>query len=76
MNNRGVVFFGIGFELVAMCVGGYFLGQFIDDYMGWKAFASTYLVLVLLISWFVHLFYLLRKFEREGHRDSPSDPKF
>lgn len=66
MNQKGIVFMGIGFELVAMCVGGYFLGEFIDQHMGWKAFASTYLVLVLLLSWFIHLIYLLRKFEKEN----------
>lgn len=63
MDSR-IVFLGIGFELVALCAGGYFLGEFIDQQMGWKTTASTYLVLVLLIGWFVHLIYLLRQFER------------
>lgn len=66
MNGKGIVFMGIGFELVAMSVGGYFLGDFIDKHMGWKAVASTYLVLILLIGWFVHLVYLLRKFEKDA----------
>jgi hypothetical protein len=65
-NNKGIVFLGIGFELVAMCVGGFYLGAYIDQYYGWTAFASTYLVLALLLSWFLHLFYLLRKFEKDG----------
>lgn len=72
MNTKGIVFLGIGFELVAMCVGGYFLGEFIDQYMGWKAFASTYLVLILMISWFVHLIYLLRRFEKEENEPGNS----
>ncbi len=63
--NKGIVFFGIGFELVALCAGGFFLGEFIDKEMGWKATASSYLVLILLVGWFVHLFYLLRQFERD-----------
>ncbi|NJL24460.1 MAG: hypothetical protein HC902_04365 [Calothrix sp. SM1_5_4] len=71
--NKGIVFLGIGFELVAMCIGGYILGEYIDTYMGWKATASTYLVLVLLISWFFHLFFLLRKFEKDNEDgDRPS----
>ena len=73
LMNKGIFFFGIGFELVAMCIGGYFLGEFIDQQMGWKATASTYLVLVLLLSWFFHLFILLRKFERE-HADEFDGP--
>jgi hypothetical protein len=67
-KNRGIVFLGIGFELIAMCGGGYFLGDFIDQKMGWKSTASTYLVLSLLIGWFVHLIYLLRKFEKDSER--------
>jgi uncharacterized membrane protein len=71
---NGIVFLGIGFELVAMCVGGFYLGQAIDDHYGWKSIASTYLVLVLLVAWFVHLFYLLRKFEKEND-DGSGGPK-
>ncbi len=69
MMDRGLLFLGIGFELVAMCVGGYFLGRQIDEYMGWNSRASVFLVLILLIGWFVHLFYLIRKFEQD------EDPK-
>lgn len=71
MNQKGIVFFGIGFELIAMCAGGYFLGDYIDRYMGWKAIGSTYLVLILLIGWFVHLIYLLRKFEKDNQDELP-----
>lgn len=70
--DRGIVFLGIGFELVALSVGGYFLGQYIDEKMGWKSTASTYLVLILMISWFFHLFYLLRKFEKDTENDDGS----
>ena len=45
----------------------------IDEKMAWKNFASTYLVLALLIGWFVHLIYLLRQFEKENP-DSSQNP--
>lgn len=64
MVGKGVVFLGIGFELIGLTTGGYFLGEYIDSYMGWKAFASTYLVLLLMIGWFAHLIYLLKQFEK------------
>lgn len=73
-DNKGIVFLGIGFELIAMCVGGYFMGDYIDQQMGWNGFARTYLVLALLVSWFTHLFYLLRKFEREAEDEGDQGP--
>lgn len=69
MKNNGIVFFGVGFELMALCIGGYLLGNYIDDYYGWKNTASTYLVLVLMIGWFMHLIYLLRRFEKDNADD-------
>ena len=72
--GKGIVFMGVAFELVAMCLGGHFLGVFIDQYYGWNNFAATYLVLLLLIGWFVHLIYLLRKFEKEND-DANHDPQ-
>lgn len=74
-KNRGIVFLGIGFELVAMCLGGWFLGAFLDDHFGWPPnTAGTWLVLALMTSWFVHLIYLLRKFERDDERDTQPRP--
>ena len=70
MNGKGVVFLGIGFELMALCVGGFYLGEFVDRHFGWTNVVSTYLVLVLMISWFVHLIYLLKRFEEDD--DPPS----
>jgi flagellar biogenesis protein FliO len=45
------------------------LGGFIDEYFGWKNMASTYLVLLLMIGWFTHLIYLLRRFEKDNAED-------
>jgi hypothetical protein len=70
--GKGIVFMGVAFELVAMCIGGHFLGQWIDTIEGWNNFAATYLVLVLLIGWFVHLIYLLRQFEKENDQNPES----
>lgn len=73
-GNKGIVFFGVAFELVALCVGGWVLGGMVDQHMGWINTAQTYLVLVLLFGWFVHLFYLLRKFEKENAADDTQQP--
>ena len=71
IKDKGIIFLGIGFELVAMCVGGFFLGQFVDGYMGWNGLATPFLVIALLISWFFHLLILLRRFEKENAESEP-----
>jgi hypothetical protein len=72
--QKGIVFMGLGFELVAMCVGGYLLGPYVDQAFGWKNVASTYLVLMLLVGWFVHLIWLLRQFEKDNAEESQPKP--
>lgn len=69
--KSGIVFMGLGFELVAACGGGYFLGGYVDQFMGWKNQGSTYLVLMLLVGWFVHLIWLLRQFEKNNVDSDP-----
>ncbi len=70
--DKGIIFLGVGFELVGLCLGGYFLGKYIDDYMGWKSAATTGLVILLMLSWFFHLFILLKRFDEDAKSDDPS----
>ncbi|MGE0526505.1 MAG: hypothetical protein AB7G93_02130 [Bdellovibrionales bacterium] len=71
--DKALVFFGVGFELVALCIGGIFLGGEIDKYMGWSGGGGTVaLILILLIGWFIHLFILLRRFDQDVDPNSKS----
>lgn len=65
MNNKGLIFLGVGFELLSLCLAGIYLGGKIDAYMGWPGYASIGLILAMLFGWFVHFFVLLKKFEEE-----------
>lgn len=67
--NKGIVFLGMGFELVAMCMGGLYLGETVKAHYGLETPVSAYMILAMLIAWFVHLFYLLRKFQKEAEDD-------
>jgi hypothetical protein len=71
-NNGMMVFAGIAFEMVGLCFGGFILGGMIDAHYGWKGYAQVSLVLVLLIGWFVHLIFLIKKFEKDNADDNPS----
>lgn len=68
VKDKAIVFFGIGFELIGMMVGGFLLGLELDKYFGWK-YSVPVLVILLLIAWFVHLIYLLQKFEKDVAKD-------
>jgi hypothetical protein len=70
--GTGIVFMGMAFELVALSLGGYYLGEYIDQRMGWQSTASSAMVVTLMVGWFLHLIILLRRFEKEN---SDSEPK-
>ena len=63
--DKGIMFLGMGFELVAMCLGGYYLGEYLDQYFAWNMKSGAYLIVILLIGWFIHLIYLIKRFEAE-----------
>lgn len=72
--NKGIVFLGMGFEMVALCMGGYFLGNHVDAYMGWETKSSAYLILLLLVGWFWHFMILVRKFQKENDDPGSGPP--
>lgn len=73
--QSAMVFAGLGFELIGLCMGGYYFGHIVDQYMGWSNnYGAGGLVLLLLIGWFVQLFYLLRRFEKDNADDTSPKP--
>ena len=69
--DKGIVFIGSGFELVMVCLGGSYLGSYIDKKMGWNNYATAFLVIALLIAWFMHLLFLLQRFEKDRTDGEP-----
>jgi hypothetical protein len=69
--NKGIVFMGMGFELLGAILGGLYLGAFIDKEMGWPGYGTAATVVACLVSWMVHLVYMLKKFMEE----TPDDPQ-
>jgi len=72
--KNGMMFSGMGFELVALCLGGYYLGDTISQHYGITKSVTAFVILALLVAWFVHLIYLLRKFEDTDDSDSGNQP--
>jgi hypothetical protein len=63
--NKGIVFLGMGFEMVSMVLGSLFFGPYIDPYVGGKGNGTVLLILLLMVGWFAHVFVLVRKFEED-----------
>lgn len=56
---------GIGFELVVLVLAGAYLGKYLDDYFGVKSYFTAGLIVVLMVSWFYHLLFVLNKMNQE-----------
>lgn len=66
-NNKGMVFMGMGFELVILILAAAYFGDMIDKHYGWKGYAAATFILLFLCSWFYHLLVLLKKVNEDDH---------
>ena len=64
-NNKGLIFMGMGFELVALVLSALYLGKIIDTHYGTKGIFTIILLLSMLVGWIYHLIHLLMKFEKD-----------
>lgn len=67
--NKGLVFLGMGFELLGLILGGLYVGQTIDKVMKWPGYGVALMVICGLISWLIHLIFMLKKFMRDTQDD-------
>lgn len=70
--QKGIVFIGMGFELLGLILGGLFLGTAIDKEMNWPGYGLAVCVVAGLVSWIFHLVIMLKKFMTEDTDDSAS----
>lgn len=71
MNKQGIIFVGIGFELVGLILAAVYIGQAIDRYMGWTGIAMAALMMISLAGWITHIVILLNRQEKQEneHQD-------
>lgn len=74
MNKKGLVFAALGFELLALVIGGVYIGAALDDYMGWKGQGFLLVTGLLLLGWIFHFIKLLQKFMNEEKMNRKSEP--
>jgi hypothetical protein len=63
--NKYLVFTSIGFELLGIMMASIYLGQMIDDHYKTRGVALIVLMFTGLVSWFMHLIFLLRRFQKD-----------
>lgn len=60
---------GLGFELVGLILGGLYLGQALDDHYGTRGIMVLVILVSCLVSWFIHLIFLLKRLEKISEND-------
>jgi len=73
--NRYIIFASIGFELVGLIVGCFYLGQYIDQKYQTKGLAFVGLSVAALIGWLVRVIWLLKRIQQEDDEKEESSKK-
>jgi len=72
--QKGMVFLGMGFELLGVVLGGMFVGQAVDREFQWPGYGLAAFVVLGLVGWMVHLVFMLKKFMQEDTNDPTGKP--
>ena len=76
--KSGLVFAGMGFQLVGLILAAVYIGGIIDKSLNSGGLGIAIMIIAVLIGWFVHLLFLLKKFmkdeddEGKNTNDSPN----
>ncbi len=71
--KKGVIFMGIGFELVGLIIGGWAIGSQVDKYFHWNGYGVATFIIAVMIGWIYHLIILLKKF-MDDDTDTVGEP--
>ena len=70
MNRSGVIFIGLGIELIILVIGSLYLGKIIDNKMGWPGYGALGTFTIVIMGWFYHLMVLMKKYMEEEDDDT------
>ena len=63
--NRYIIFASIGFELVGLIIGCFYLGEFLDAKYNTGGMAFVGLSVACLIGWLVRVIWLLQRMQKQ-----------
>ncbi|MDZ4083982.1 MAG: hypothetical protein U1E10_13650 [Bdellovibrionales bacterium] len=64
-DNKSLIFAGMGIEALVAVLGGFWLGDYFDHYLGSKGYGPALGCMVMLVAWFVHILAVLNKIDKE-----------
>lgn len=73
MIKKYIIFASIGFELVGLILGCYYLGLYLDQKYHSNGLIFVGLSFASLIGWLTRVIWLLRRMQKEEEKNSPPD---
>lgn len=67
--KKYIIFASMGFELVGLIVGCFFLGQFLDEKYQTRGLIFVGLTMLSLIGWLTRIIWLLRRMQKQDEED-------
>lgn len=67
--NRYIIFAGIGFELVGLIIGCFYLGQMLDEKYQTKGLIFVGLSFACLIGWLWRVIWMIRRIQKEDEKN-------
>ena len=71
-KGKGLVFAGLGMEVVGMMIGSVIVGREVDKYLGWPGYSVIFLLLTSFGLWVWHIVAISKKFMQDMNNDRTS----
>lgn len=69
VKSKGLVFAGLGMEIIGMMVGSQILGNELDRYFQWPGYAVMALVLTSFVVWVTHVVVMSKRFMQQNEAE-------
>ena len=73
MKSKGLIFTGMGFELVGVVLAGLYIGQKLDEVYGWGGLGVAGMIFLATGGWIYHLIILLKRFMDEQLKEQQKE---
>lgn len=71
--KKYIIFASMGFELVGLILGCFFLGQYLDEKYHSKGLIFVGLTMLCLIGWLTRVVWLLRRMQKQEEQEDQAN---